>query len=223
MGRLKNKILIHTVNNSAIRHRFDEKTNQWYFSVVDLTGLVTGSKDPRNYWKVLKNRLKKEQNELVTKINQLKMPSKDGKNYLTDAGDTKTMLELLSVLSPDNLSPFQAYFEDFLSKNIDAGTEMNEDIAELLVDAYETETDIVIRAMIAGVSLGDIYILPMRNKLSIKGNRISPKRDNVIEFLNQELMWSRFERTINLPHQIDVNSLETTEENGMLTIRLRKI
>ncbi len=63
-----------------IRRHWDDKKELWYFSVVDIVGVLSESVDPRNYWKVLKNRLKGEGSEVVTKCNQLKMQAADGKN-----------------------------------------------------------------------------------------------------------------------------------------------
>ncbi len=63
-----------------IRRHWDDKKELWYFSVVDIVGVLSESVDPRNYWKVLKNRLKGEGSEVVTKCNQLKMKAADGKN-----------------------------------------------------------------------------------------------------------------------------------------------
>lgn len=224
MPRPKNQIVVQAVESASIRHRYDEKTNKWFFSVVDLVDLVTGSSDPRNYWKVLKNRLKKEQNQLVTKINQLKLPSKDGKEYLTDVADTEVVLELLEILSPGNISLFRDYFTDFLYCPPDRGAEapVGEE-AELLVDGYETDTHIIVQAFIAGVALGDIYILPAREKLTIRGKRLPQEFVRKENYLYQELLWSRFARSITLPKDVDTDSIETTEENGMLTIRIKKL
>jgi hypothetical protein len=80
-----------------IRRVYDEKSEIWYFSVVDIIQALIQQKDyqvARNYWKVLKNRLKKDgANETVTKCNQLKMEAADGKKYLTDVADAKGMEE----------------------------------------------------------------------------------------------------------------------------------
>lgn len=90
------------MDNKKIRSHYDEDTEKWYFSIVDIVDILIDSKDARTYWKVLKNRLKKEGSELVTKCNQLKMQSpKDGKFYKTDVLDVENCLRLVqSVPSP---------------------------------------------------------------------------------------------------------------------------
>lgn len=96
---MKNEIKIFEQNN--IRSVYDEENEKWYFSVVDLIAILTDSGKPANYWKVLKNRLKKEGSQLVTICNQLKMKAADGKFYKTDALDVEGCLRLVqSVPSP---------------------------------------------------------------------------------------------------------------------------
>ena len=96
---MKNEIKIFEQNN--IRSVYDEENEKWYFSVVDLIAILTDSERPANYWKVLKNRLKKEGSQLVTICNQLKMKAADGKFYKTDALDVEGCLRLVqSVPSP---------------------------------------------------------------------------------------------------------------------------
>jgi hypothetical protein len=73
--------------NYKIRRIYDDKTETWYFSVVDIIQVLLQQPDfqaARNYWKVLKNRLNKEGSESVTKCNRLKLEAADGKKYLTD-------------------------------------------------------------------------------------------------------------------------------------------
>ena len=87
-----------------IRRVYDEKTETWWFSVVDIIQVLTQQTDyraARNYWKVLKHRLAKEGSQLVTNCNQLKLPAADGKNYLTDVANAEALLRLVqSVPSP---------------------------------------------------------------------------------------------------------------------------
>lgn len=87
-----------------IRRVYDEESQTWYFSVVDIIQVLIQQPDyqaARNYWKVLKNRLNKEESESVTKCNRLKIEAADGKQYLTDVADPETLLRLIqSVPSP---------------------------------------------------------------------------------------------------------------------------
>jgi hypothetical protein len=87
-----------------IRRVYDENSQTWFFSVVDIIRALTQQPDyqaARNYWKVLKNRLRKEGSQTVTNCNQLKMPAEDGKLRLTDVASAETLLRLVqSVPSP---------------------------------------------------------------------------------------------------------------------------
>jgi hypothetical protein len=87
-----------------IRRIYDEKSEMWFFSVVDIVAVLIQQLDyqsARNYWKVLKNRLKKEGSESVTFCNRLKLLSADGKKYLTDVASPETLLRIIqSVPSP---------------------------------------------------------------------------------------------------------------------------
>ena len=91
--KMKNEIKIFEQNN--IRSVYDEDQEKWYFSVVDIIAVLTESKDPATYWRVLKKRLKEEGNETVTSCNGLKMMSKDGKMRKTDALDVEGCLRLV--------------------------------------------------------------------------------------------------------------------------------
>jgi len=90
--------------NHEIRRVYDEATETWWFSIVDILQVLTQQSDfqlTRNYWKVLKNRLNKEGSELVTNCNQLKMTAEDGKQRFTDVATAETLLRLVqSVPSP---------------------------------------------------------------------------------------------------------------------------
>jgi DNA-damage-inducible protein D len=92
-----------------IRRIWDEKEEKWYFSIVDVVGILSQSIDPQNYWKVFKNRLKKEGSEVVTKCNQLKMQASDGKYYFTDSADTEVILRLIQSVPSPKAEPFKLW------------------------------------------------------------------------------------------------------------------
>lgn len=92
-----------------IRRYWDESNEKWYFSVVDVIDVLTGSPNSRSYWKVLKHRLTKEGSEVVTKCNQLKMQAADGKFYLTDSADTETMFRIIQSIPSPNAEPFKLW------------------------------------------------------------------------------------------------------------------
>ncbi len=87
-----------------IRRKWDKEKEKWYFSVIDIIAVLTEQPDfkkAQSYWTTLKNRLKQEGNESVTKCDKLKLQSADGKNYKTDVADVETLLRLIqSVPSP---------------------------------------------------------------------------------------------------------------------------
>jgi DNA-damage-inducible protein D len=90
--------------NYKIRRHYDEHTETWYFSVVDIIAILIQQSDfktARKYWNKLKERLKKEGSESVTNCHQLKLEAADGKKYLTDVADPEILLRLIqSVPSP---------------------------------------------------------------------------------------------------------------------------
>ena len=88
-----------------VRSVWDNEQEKWYFSIVDVVAVLTDNdyQGARNYWKVLKNRLKKEGNEPVTNCNQLKMLSSDGKYYKTDVVTTQQLFHQFTSLWTTNL------------------------------------------------------------------------------------------------------------------------
>ena len=87
---------IQLFEDKRIRTAWDEKKEEWYFSIVDVVAVLTDQPDQRHaakYWSVLKTRLKKEGSELTTNCSQLKMRSADGKRYNTDVADTELTIE----------------------------------------------------------------------------------------------------------------------------------
>tara|TARA_Y100000310_G_scaffold101620_2_gene99740 strand:- start:3513 stop:4400 length:888 start_codon:yes stop_codon:yes gene_type:complete len=92
-----------------VRRVWVEKEEKWYFSVVDVVGILSQSADPRNYWKVLKNRLKKDGSEVVTNCNRLKLLAQDGKMRLTDAADVETLLRIIQSIPSPKAEPFKRW------------------------------------------------------------------------------------------------------------------
>ncbi len=89
---------IKLFEQKQIRSLWNEEEEKWYFSIVDVVGVLTDSPNPNNYWKVLKHRLTKEGSKLVTNCNQLKMQSSDGKFYKTDVADTEQLFRLIQSI-----------------------------------------------------------------------------------------------------------------------------
>ena len=100
---------IKLFEQKQVRSVWDDTTEEWYFSVVDVVAILTDSQDPRNYWKVLKNRLKKEGNQLVTNCNQLKLPSADGKFYKTDVATAEQLFRLIQSIPSPKAEPFKLW------------------------------------------------------------------------------------------------------------------
>ena len=98
------KIIPAIFEQSEIRRAYDEKTETWWFSVVDIIQVLTQQADfqtARKYWNKLKERLRREGSQSVTDCHRLKLPAADGKNYLTDVATSETLLRLVqSVPSP---------------------------------------------------------------------------------------------------------------------------
>lgn len=104
---MKNEVKLF--EQQKVRTHWDEKEEKWYFSIVDVVGILTDSPNPRNYWKVLKHRLAKEGNQSVTNCNQLKMQSADGKFYKTDVADTEQLLRLIQSIPSPKAEPFKQW------------------------------------------------------------------------------------------------------------------
>ena len=101
---------IQLFENQRIRTAWDEEKEEWYFSIVDVVGVLTDSVDPTAYLRKLKQRLKAEGNETVTNCQQLKMKSpKDGKRYNTDVADTEQLLRIVQSIPSPKAEPFRAW------------------------------------------------------------------------------------------------------------------
>ena len=114
---MQNKIQIF--EKQPVRAIWNEQEEEWYFSVVDVVGVLTDSPDSRKYWSVLKTRLKKEGNELTTNCSQLKMKSADGKMYFTDVADTEQVLRIIQSVPSKKAEPFKMWLAKVGAERID--------------------------------------------------------------------------------------------------------
>ncbi len=100
---------IKLFNDKKIRVLWDDEQEKWFFSIVDIVGVLSDSPNPRKYWSVLKTRLNKEGSQLATSCSQLKMMSADGKYYNTDVADTEQLLRLIQSVPSPNAEPFKMW------------------------------------------------------------------------------------------------------------------
>nr|WP_315075842.1 BRO family protein [uncultured Porphyromonas sp.] len=113
---------IHKFENKQVRSHWDAEQEKWYFSIVDVVSILTDQTDyqaARNYWKVLKHRLKKEGNETVTNCNRLKMLTADGKMRLTDVADTEQLLRLIQSVPSPKAEPFKQWLAKVGNERLD--------------------------------------------------------------------------------------------------------
>lgn len=110
---------IKVFENKKVRTAWNEETEDWFFSVIDVIEILTESENPRDYWKVLKHRLAKEGSEVVTNCNQLKLPAADGKMRLTDVLDTKGILRLVQSVPSPKAEPFKMWLAKVGSDRLD--------------------------------------------------------------------------------------------------------
>jgi len=100
---------IKLFQDQRVRVHWDEEHEKWFFSIVDVIGLLTKSVNPQAYWRKLKERLKKEGNETVTNCHGLQMEAADGKMRLTDVADTEQLLRLIQSIPSPNAEPFKIW------------------------------------------------------------------------------------------------------------------
>ena len=110
---------IKIFEDKKIRTEWNAEKEDWWFSVVDVVGILTDSPNPRKYWSVLKTRLKQEGSELATNCSQLKLQSADGKFYKTDVLDTKGILRLVQSIPSKKAEPFKMWLAQVGSERLD--------------------------------------------------------------------------------------------------------
>ena len=125
---------IKIFEEKKVRTIWDAENEEWYFSVVDVVAVLTESENPNNYWKVLKNRLKKEGSQLVTNCNQLKMPSSDGKMYKTDCMNTEQLFRLIQSIPSPKAEPFKLWMAQVAKERLDEMQDPEQGIQRALME-----------------------------------------------------------------------------------------
>jgi len=101
---------IKLFESKQVRTHWDEKTETWFFSVIDVVGILTDSSNPRDYWFKMKKRVKTEDGfELSTNCRQLKMKATDGKLRDTDVADTQSLLRIIQSIPSPKAEPFKQW------------------------------------------------------------------------------------------------------------------
>jgi prophage antirepressor-like protein len=109
---MNKKQVIKLFEEQKVRMEWDDEKEKWFFSIVDVCGILTDSKDyltARKYWNKLKQRLKEEGNETVTNCHQLKMKAADGKMRLTDVADLEQMFRVIQSIPSPKAEPFKQW------------------------------------------------------------------------------------------------------------------
>ena len=122
--------------DQPIRTAWNETEEEWYFSIVDVVGVLTESKDASAYWRKLKQRLKKEGNETVTNCHGLKLKAADGKRRLTDVANTEQLLRIIQSIPSKKAELFKLWLAQVGRERIDETLDP-ELIAERLAATYE--------------------------------------------------------------------------------------
>ena len=125
---------IKLYEEKKVRAVYDDAEEKWYFSVIDVVAVLTDSPNPRNYWKVLKHRLKNEGNETVTNCNQLKLQAEDGKMRKTDVADTEQLFRLIQSIPSPKAEPFKQWMAQVAAQRLDQMQDPELGIQQALAD-----------------------------------------------------------------------------------------
>lgn len=110
---------IKLFEGKQVRTVWDDEQEKWYFSIIDVIEILTGSPRPRKYWNALKTKLKNEGSELSHKLGQLKMKSADGKFYLTDVADTEQLFRLIQSIPSPKAEPLKLWWAEVAANRLD--------------------------------------------------------------------------------------------------------
>lgn len=110
---------IKLFEDKRVRVLWDDEQEKWFFSIIDVVGVLSESTNPRKYWSVLKTRLKAEGSQLATNCSRLKMKAEDGKMRMTDVADTEEVLRLIQSIPSPKAEPFKMWLAKVGNERID--------------------------------------------------------------------------------------------------------
>ena len=128
------KEAIKFFEEKKVRTLWDDETEEWYFSIIDVIAVLTESDNPRKYWSELKTRLRKEGNETATNCSQLKMPSLDGKMRLTDVATTEQLFRLIQSIPSPKAEPFKLWIAQIAKERLDQMQDPELSIEQAMMD-----------------------------------------------------------------------------------------
>ena len=128
------KQAIQLFEEQKVRTVWDDATETWFFSIVDVCAVLTDSKDATAYWRKLKQRLKAEGNETVTNCHALKMPAHDGKMRLTDVADAEQLFRLIQSIPSPKAEPFKRWMAEVASQRLDQFSDPELAIEQAVLD-----------------------------------------------------------------------------------------
>ena len=128
------KHAIQLFEEKKVRTVWDDEQEKWYFSVVDVIGVLTDSDNPRKYWSVLKTRLKKEGNETATNCSRLKMQAEDGKQRFTDVANVEQIFRIIQSVPSSKAEPFKLWMAQVASNRIDQLQDPELSISQAMLD-----------------------------------------------------------------------------------------
>ena len=117
-----------------VRTIWDDEQEKWYFAIVDVVAVLTGSADPQAYWRKLKQRLKEEGNQTVTDCHAFKMQAADGKMRLTDVADTEQLFRLIQSIPSPKAEPFKIWMSQVASNRLEQMQDPELSIEQAMAD-----------------------------------------------------------------------------------------
>ena len=202
------KNAVKLFQDKKIRVEWDSDKEEWYFSIVDIVAILTDNdfQGARNYWKVLKHRLKNEGNESVTNCNQLKMLASDGKYYETDVADTEQLLRLIQSIPSKKAEPFKMWLAKVGRERIDETKD-----PELAID----------RAMQTYLQKGyskdwinqRLKTIEVRKELTDEWNRVGIEKQEDFAILTNEITKAWSEKTVKEYKQFKGIKKENLRDN----------